>query len=647
MFDYLPCEITEEIISMLPFEDLVKYRKFCSDYFNKKTQFNNFENAIKNENLPNIKWLTEKKCHAPVYIIRDAAEIENLKIIKHLYKNGCGLYQKAMRLAVKKNNMRIMKWLFKNNCRLEKRHGEIISIAIENITVKNGSILLTNIEWLYSIGASINGFEIETFITSNKDKKWWSNDNLLKMLNWYKHVSYLEYLQSSFEDYFAICDISNLVILNWFLSNGCVLTYECSRNSIFQNGDVKIINWLICNGCPITAFNKSCISNVIEKRGMPILNKFIEMYGNECINEFTFEGALMRGDTELIEFLMSKNCAVRKNALSIAIKNCEYSILKKIILYKTFTLTSECYTAALKADRVPFLMKLMNSSYKYDTSIILKAAEVGNLCIIMIHLSNFYKYDLTEVVEMAVINERFNILEWIKEYDYMSEYKMIDSDFMKIAVINGNFYVIKWGLNLGYSIPHDCIDIAINNGKLDMIKWLVSIGYCVDNNSLLNSIKVKDIDIVKFIYGLKDDPRDYFKEPEGVNYINTALMCKCGDIMDHNFDKSKVIIEWLYNNGFKINQKVKEECIYNYIKLDLYNEIDIENIVFLKNIGCDYSPKIMQYFIGNYSSEDVNDINYILNDVELVRWVVDNGCPYTESQLLWFKTLESNSDIID
>jgi hypothetical protein len=75
-----------------------------------------FANAVRSENLENMKWLKENNCPCDEQTFRDAARFGNLEIMKWLKTNNCPWDETVFIWAADLGNLDNMKWLKEQNC---------------------------------------------------------------------------------------------------------------------------------------------------------------------------------------------------------------------------------------------------------------------------------------------------------------------------------------------------------------------------------------------------------------------------------------------------------------------------------------------------------------------------------------------------
>ena len=69
-FDKLPIEIRDRIFLSLPYNDLKNTREYQSIYVKEVTEYGDIDEAEKNGNLKNMKWLIENGYKRKIYITR-------------------------------------------------------------------------------------------------------------------------------------------------------------------------------------------------------------------------------------------------------------------------------------------------------------------------------------------------------------------------------------------------------------------------------------------------------------------------------------------------------------------------------------------------------------------------------------------------
>jgi hypothetical protein len=79
----LPLELVDYIISFTDYNTVVKCRNITSKYFNNTTKYSNYSDAIKNDNLNNLKWLYKEKYRE--LIINLCIKYDKLEFFKIFY----------------------------------------------------------------------------------------------------------------------------------------------------------------------------------------------------------------------------------------------------------------------------------------------------------------------------------------------------------------------------------------------------------------------------------------------------------------------------------------------------------------------------------------------------------------------------------
>jgi hypothetical protein len=101
----LPQELQDKIFLYLDYDTLKKCRELQSEFVKSTTQNANFEDAARNGNLRNLKWLKNKGNPWTYFTFIFAVENENLEILKWLKNQGCPWDTFAFSYAAEKGQL--------------------------------------------------------------------------------------------------------------------------------------------------------------------------------------------------------------------------------------------------------------------------------------------------------------------------------------------------------------------------------------------------------------------------------------------------------------------------------------------------------------------------------------------------------------
>lgn len=278
----LPNEIQDQIYLFLDYETLENSRELQSEYIKKVTKWDDYEKAIRDRNLDNVKWLYyQQKLKPKATHLQTAARLGQFEIMKFLYSVNCPMNMYVSQAAAQFGDLEILKWTVKilnhsgsvvfnaaassGNLEIMKWLHEIKLTMTERTficAIQNGN--LDNLKWLYSVDCPrcFDAFDTAIIQGDLEILKW------LKEINCPVDLSHLEKVVGNIcnkeiatwainemhielDEYVLIeaVKVKKLEFIKWLREMGCAWDSSVYQEAL-DSGDQEIINWLIENGCP-------------------------------------------------------------------------------------------------------------------------------------------------------------------------------------------------------------------------------------------------------------------------------------------------------------------------------------------------------------------------------------------------------------
>lgn len=348
-FGMLPQEIQDKIFLELgpdDFETLERTRVIQSEYVRQCTQFDNMEEAVKNGNLNNMKWLHSQEDEwsniwdddlEPFIetmniinndikltilkwlhrigrpfddnIFTEAVRIGDLNIMKWLHEVGCPFGYDTFAESAFSNNLDNMKWLYNAGCRWITEEDNRAYHYTDNdtfeISAKEGNLDI--MKWLYDIGCP---FDEDTFSNaviygSLDNMKWlhnvgcsWNEQVFSTAVRFaYKNIGQelviIEWLyvngcpwdEFTFRDAVRIRNSSiRLTVMKYLHTNGCPWSAHIFLEAT-KTGNLDCMKWLHVNGCPwdkFTLYYTFVYGNMFKLKESDILTNMKWLYTNGC-----------------------------------------------------------------------------------------------------------------------------------------------------------------------------------------------------------------------------------------------------------------------------------------------------------------------------------------------------------------------------
>jgi len=114
MSNAIPQDILDKLFLLSDIDMVQQTREFQSDYVKAHTKCLAFNEAVKAEDLVNLRWLKRNGRSGDSNSFLFAAETGNLEILEWLKENGCEWNKRIFNKVMKNSNEDVVEWFKKN-----------------------------------------------------------------------------------------------------------------------------------------------------------------------------------------------------------------------------------------------------------------------------------------------------------------------------------------------------------------------------------------------------------------------------------------------------------------------------------------------------------------------------------------------------
>ena len=602
-----------------------------------------FYEACFNNNLNIIKYIYNNLQNKNIDLneaLYSSCNQYNLKLIFWLIKISNfnkNNYNKCLYYCINYNNLKLFKFFInKFDLNIENNNHDLFYHSLRN---KN----INFIKYLYNKNINLNDYNIIKNI-------YFSNNS--------------EVLDLILNDKFIFRDI-HFTILDDVIRLG----YDNSFNHLIKNE-------LVINKIKLNIYKYICIS--FNGNNLTILKKLLLFKSNQVINyNYVYSQLIIYGNLDIIKYIYEKD-----NSINLY----DYICLEKIIKNKYFDKLIFIFEKKpiLVIDNYYFkeLQKLINLNY---IKIILNLNNdklVVFFNYLRINKIKISYYNITYIINKLIINNQISKIDLI-EFNHPFTECCNKNTLFEDSLKSNNFNSIKHALSiLNKSLEdykYEILHHAYINGIHDII-------YALDDdnkfrlysyNLILNkSIYRNDYEIIKKIIS-KDDfnPNQITYDSiellfklsnskvlnilmpkfDNMDFFNTNLIYEI--ISSDNFDLINIISQYIDIKKYVNNAVLLNICKFGNQKfIDWFIGLEIDYINYINSsfntliLYGHYEQSINFYNKDNHkkyidlSNNSFNLIKEIVkdNNIEMIKWFIDNFDDYNNLQFIIFLELQEN-----
>jgi hypothetical protein len=412
----------------------------------------------------------------------------------------------------------------------------------------------------------------------------------------------------------VICS-NNITNFEWLQDNGCYFYYLTCIEAI-KIGNIDTIKWLLNNNYLnfddennniINPFNYITFSNNISLVEYLLLNDY-------KLNTNLFANAAKDGNLEILILLDNKNCPKNEQVFENAAINGNLDNMKWL-QKNNYPWNKNTFANAALNGNLDNMKWLRKFGCPWNEKTFANAAKNGNLDN-MIWLRKFGCPWNEKTFANAAKNGNLDNMIWLKQ----NGCKLNELTFAN-AALNGNLDNMKWLKEIGCKWNELTFANAAKNNSLDNMEWLIqnncpwndlTFDNIITNNDNINNI-IKKLDWLKqkcFCFNNDNFANavlhgelkiiEWFKKNK---YINKT--CNPNIFINAARNGNLTNMKWLYSNfKCKLNYKVFNEAV-------IHGDINI--VIWLNEIGCDYGTITLNNAINN-------------SNVEVINWLINNDC---------------------